>query len=191
MEDRMVRPGRASVRLCLGLLFLGIAVMVRYAMRDMQLDVDLLREGLMRMPGLAVENVQMERAVSGDIWRVRVPYLERDGERITVRSLDIRRQIQDGGEWYFFGAEGAYNGKERLARVRGLVGTLETPGRVWNLESPELHWDETEKEFIFPKGLTLYDDEFLLNTSKASMDADGSVWLEKGGLLQWTKPLGR
>ncbi|MBQ9565676.1 MAG: hypothetical protein IJU98_08830 [Synergistaceae bacterium] len=191
MENRVVRPGRISTRLCLGFLFLGVAVLVRYAMRDMRLDVDLLRESLTRMPGLIVENVQLERVVSGDLWRVRVPYLERDGEETSVRSLDIRRQLQEGGEWYFFGAKGVYNEKERAAQVRGLVGTLETADRVWNLESPELQWDEAEKDFLFPRGLTLYDDEFLLNTSEASMDAGGNILLEKGGLLQWTKPLER
>ena len=191
MENRVVRPGRISTRLCLGFLFRGVAVLVRYAMRDMRLDVDLLRESLTRMPGLIVENVQLERVVSGDLWRVRVPYLERDGEETSVRSLDIRRQLQEGGEWYFFGAKGVYNEKERAAQVRGLVGTLETADRVWNLESPELQWDEAEKDFLFPRGLTLYDDEFLLNTSEASMDAGGNILLEKGGLLQWTKPLGR
>ena len=199
MESRMVRDiagrsrssGKISVRLCIGMLFLCLAVLVRYAMRDMNLNVDLLREGLMRMPGLVTENINLERTISEDLWRVHVPYLERDGAKITVRSLDITRRIKEGGEWYFFGAEGFYDNTEKTARVRGLVGTLNSVTRVWNLESPELLWLENNGEFVFPNGMTVYDDEFLLNASKASMDADGSVLLEEGGSLQWTKPLER
>ena len=199
MESRMVRDiagrsrssGKISVRLCIGMLFLCLAVLVRYAMRDMNLNVDLLREGLMRMPGLVTENINLERTISEDLWRVHVPYLERDGAKITVRSLDITRRIKEGGEWYFFGAEGFYDNTEKTARVRGLVGTLNSVTRVWNLESPELLWLENNGEFVFPNGMTVYDDEFLLNASKASMDAEGSVLLEEGGSLQWTKPLER
>ena len=176
-------------RVLLGILFLGFAVLVRYAMRDMQLDVNLLREGLMRMPGLVMENLQMEREVSGDLWQVRVPYLDREKDLVTIRSLDVRRQIKEGGEWYFFGAEGVYSHDEGRAMVRGVHGTLETPERTWNLEGAVLRWDDKSREFTFPEGLTLYDSEFLLVTPKASMDEAGVVLLEKGGSLQWTRPL--
>ena len=51
-------------------------------------------------------------------------------------------------------------------------------------------WSEASGDFVFPRGLTLYDDEFLLSAPEASMDRTGVVLLEKGGQLQWTKPLG-
>ena len=73
--------------------------------------------------------------------------------------------------------------------IQGLLGTLETPTRVLNLESPRLEWREAGREFSFPRGLTLYDDEFVLRTSEASMDESGVVVLEKGGTVTWTKPL--
>ncbi len=168
---------------------LGIAVLVRYVMRDLRLDVDLLREGLLRMPGIVMENLEFDREISGDRWRVRLPLAERLGEQVTVRSIDIRRRIVSGGEWYFFGAHGVYSNDEKAAVLRGLLGTLETPTRVLNLESPSLEWREARNEFRFPSGLTLYDDEFVLETPEASMDESGVVLLEKGGTLVWTKPL--
>ena len=85
-----------------------------------------------------------------------------------VRSVDIRRRMGSGGEWYFFGAQGVYSNDERAASIEGLLGTLETPTRVLNLESPRLDWREAGEEFSFPLGLTLYDDEFVLRTSEAS-----------------------
>ena len=51
-------------------------------------------------------------------------------------------------------------------------------------------WSEASGDFVFPSGLTLYDNEFLLSAPEASMDRTGVVLLEKGGQLQWTKPLG-
>ena len=176
-------------KLLLALVFLGFVVLVRYAMRDIKLDADLLREGLMRMPGLIMENLQMEREVSGDLWRVRVPYLDREGDLVTVRSLDVRRRLHEGGEWYFFGAEGVYSHDEGRAMVRGLHGTLETGERTWNLDGSALRWDEGSGEFTFPEGLALYDSEFLLVTPEASLDERGVILVEKGGLLQWTRPL--
>ena len=175
--------------LALLLACLGIALLVRYVMRDLSLDVDLLREGLLHMPGVVMENLEFDREVSGDRWRVRLPLAEKLGERVMVRSVDIRRRTESGGEWYFFGAQGVYSNDERAASIEGLLGTLETPTRVLNLESPRLDWREAGREFSFPLGLTLYDDEFVLRTSEASMDESGVVVLEKGGTVTWTKPL--
>ena len=175
--------------LALLLACLGIALLVRYVMRDLSLDVDLLREGLLHMPGVVMENLEFDREVSGDRWRVRLPLAEKLGERVMVRSIDIRRRTESGAEWYFFGAQGVYSHDEGAAVIQGLLGTLETPTRVLNLESPRLEWREAGGEFSFPLGLTLYDDEFVLRTSEASMDESGVVVLEKGGTVTWTKPL--
>ena len=175
--------------LMLVLVCLGIGVLIRYVMRDLRLDIDLLREGLLHMPGIVMENLEFDREISGDRWIVRLPFAEKQGERVSVRSIDIRRQIAAGNEWYFFGAQGVYSHDERAAVLRGLLGTLETPKRMLNLESPSLEWREEGNEFSFPMGLTLYDDEFVLRASKASMDESGVVLLEKGGTVVWTRPL--
>lgn len=173
-------------------LFLGLVVLVRFAMRDMNLDVDLLRESLMSMPGIIMENIQMSREISGDIWRVKIPYLDREGNTINMRSLDIRRVISgDRGEWYFFGRRGIYSHDIKAASITGLLGTLEADARTWNLESPRLNWQDDNNTFIFPDGLTIYDEEFLLDTTKASMDKSGVILLEQGGVIQWVKPLER
>jgi hypothetical protein len=173
-------------------LFFGLVVLVRYAMRDMQLDVDLLRDSLMNMPGLIMENIQMSREVSGDMWRVKVPYLDREGNTVHLRSLDIRRILSgDNGEWYFFGREGIYSHDIKAASINGLLGTLQADTRTWNLESSQLDWQNDKTYLFFPKGLTIYDDEFVLRTKIASIDKSGVVLLEQGGVIQWVKPLKR
>ena len=57
----------SRVKIGMGVLVVAIVALVRYAMRDMRLDVDLLREGLMNMPGLVMENMQLAREVSGNV----------------------------------------------------------------------------------------------------------------------------
>ena len=173
-------------------LFFGLVVLVRYAMRDMQLDVDLLRDSLLNMPGLIMENIQMAREISGDMWRVKVPYLDREGNTMHLRSLDIRRHISgDKGEWYFFGREGVYSHDIKAASISGLLGTLHAGNRTWNLESSRLNWQDDKTYLLFPEGLTIYDDEFMLQTRIASIDKSGVVLLEQGGVIQWVKPLKR
>lgn len=173
-------------------LFFGLVVLVRYAMRDMQLDVDLLRDSLLNMPGLVMENIRMSREISGDIWSVKVPYLDREGDTVHLRSLDIRRHISgDKGEWYFFGREGIYSHDLKAASISSLLGTLQNNNRTLNLESRQLTWQESENSLVFPEGLTLYDDEFLLRTPIASIDKSGVILLEQGGVIQWVRPLER
>ena len=178
------------VKLVMISLFLGLVVLVRYAMRDIQLNVDLLRDSLLNMPGLVMENIQLARTLSGDVWRVRVPYLDREGITVHMRSLDIRRDISgDKGEWYFFGRNGIYSYDVNAASISGLLGTLEADTRTWNLESTRLNWKESENSLVFPEGLTIYDDEVMLKTPQASIDKSGVILFEKGGVLQWRKPL--
>jgi len=170
-------------------LFIGIIILARYAMRDMNLNVDLLRESLMKMPGIVMENIQFSREVSGDLWRVKIPYLERDGNLFSVKSLDVTRKISnDNGEWNFIGDEGIYSYDQQIASVTGLHGRLDTKERVLNLESPKLNWAQENNTFLFPDGLVMYDSEFLLRTPLASMDNSGVILLEQGGVIQWVKP---
>lgn len=185
-----MKLSRPKIIMCA--LFFGLVAVVRYAIRDMQLDVDLLRESLLNMPGLVMENIQMAREISGDMWRVRLPYLDREGNTVRLRSLDIRRQLSgDKGEWYFFGREGIYSHDIKAASISGLLGTLENDGRTWNLESSRLDWQESKDLLIFPEGLVIYDDEFMLRTPEAGIGKNGVILLEKGGVIQWVKPLKR
>ena len=182
----------SPTKIFLAALFIGIIILARYAMRDMNLNVDLLRESLMRMPGLVMENIQFSREVSGDIWRVKIPYLEREGNLISVKSLDVIREISgDNGEWRFFGKEGIYSIDQSVASVYGLYGTLETKNQTWTLESTQLDWTQKNNTFVFPDGLVIYDSEFLLRTPLASMDNSGVILLEQGGVIQWVKPLAK
>ncbi len=171
-------------------LFIGIIILAQYAMRDMNLDIDLLRESLMKMPGLVMENIQFSREVSGDMWRVKIPYLDRDGNLFNIKSLDVIREISgDNGEWRFFGKEGIYSIDQSVASVYGLYGTLETKNQTWTLESTQLDWTQKNNTFVFPDGLVIYDSEFLLRTPLASMDNSGVILLEQGGVIQWVKPI--
>lgn len=170
------------------LLFVGIIILVQYAMSDINLNVDLLRESVSKMPGMMMENIQLNREISGDIWHVKIPYLDREGNIVNMRSLDVRRELSgDKGEWYFFGREGVFSSDQQIASVSGLLGTLQSETRTWNLESPILNWQQENNTFTFPKGFVIYDDEFLLRTPKASMDNSGVILLEQGGVIQWVR----
>ena len=171
----------------------GVFILIRYALRDIKLDVNLLREGLSKIPAIVIENISLEREVRGDIWSVKIPYIDRDGELFNLRSIDITRLIKTGGSWYFFGDNGFYSNDIHTAHVNKVRGTLEVldnqGGRIWNLESPELNWTESEDAIDFPQGLIVYDSEFLLNTPEANINKSGVVLLNRGGVITWTKPL--
>ena len=158
----------SKTRIIMCALFFGLVALVRYAIRDINLDVDLLRDSLMNMPALIMENIQMSREISGDIWRVKIPYLDREGSIVHMKSLDIRRQISpDKREWYFFGREGIYSHDIKAASINGLLGTLQEKSRTWNLESSKLNWQDGKDSLVFPEGLLIYDEEFMGKTTRA------------------------
>lgn len=182
-----MKISRPKILMCL--FILGFVMLVQFAVRDMKLDVDLLRESLMKIPGLIMENISMSREISGDIWRVKIPYLEQEGSTVNLKSIDIKREISgDNREWNFFGQTGIYSHDERAASINDLTGTLETEKRTWTIESKKLNWQEEKNTLIFPEGLKIYDEEFSLNTPNASMDNTGVILLQKGGVIRWVRP---
>ena len=180
------------MRLSKGRLFLifavfAVGVMARYVFKDINLDLDLLRERLENIPTMVVEHLEFEREISGDLWQVRVPLAKRQNDFIEVLSVDVRRRLADGKEWFFMGSRGLYSETAESADLTGLLGTLEADTRVLNLESPSLSWSRSEDVFLFPMGLTIYDAEFLLETSLASFDASGVITLSAGAVIRWKK----
>ena len=116
----------SKAKIIIALFFIGILVLVEYAMSDLNLNVDLLRDSVSKMPGMMMQNIQLSRVISGDTWRVKIPYLDRDGDIVNMKSLDVRREISgDKGEWYFFGHSGIYSMDKQIASVNGLLGTLQ------------------------------------------------------------------
>ena len=75
----------------------------------------------MRMPGIVMENLEFDREISGDRWIVRLPFAEKRGEQAIVRSIDIRRRMGSGGEWYFFGTQGVLLLPQPSEQRRGLT----------------------------------------------------------------------
>ncbi len=179
-------------KIFMSLIGFGIIILVRYALSDMELDVDLLRESLMNMPGIVMENIKFSREFSGDIWSARIPYLDRDGDTVNFKSVDLKRELSgDKGVWSFFGQSGTYSHDVKTAEISGLTGSIEDKKRTWTLESPKLTWQEKNNTFTFPEGLTIFDGEFLLRTPLASTDSSGVILLEHGGVIKWSKPLKR
>jgi len=169
------------------LALLGVGIMARYVIKDYNLDLDLLRDSLKNLPVMVMENLEFEREISGELWQVRIPLAERRDEMIEVRSVDVRRMLADGKEWFFMGARGVYSEAAESADLTRLLGTLETDTRMLNLESPSLSWSRSENIFLFPMGLTIYDAEFILETDLASIDASGVIALNKGAVVRWKK----
>ena len=173
-------------KLILILIAFGIITLVKYALSDMNLDVDLLRESLLNMPGIVMENIRFSRTVSGDLWQVKLPYLEQRDKAVNFLSADIKRTISgDKGQWTFFGKSGIYSDDEKTASISDLTGSLQENNRNWLLESPNLTWQDENNTFIFPHGLTIHDDEFNLSTPIASTDNSRVILLQHGGVIKW------
>lgn len=184
-----LRISRAKI--ILGLMFIALVVLVDFARRDMNLDVDVLRQSLMNMPGMVMENIQMTREISGDLWSVKVPFLQQEGSTLSMRSIDITRTMSgDRGEWYFFGRDAVFSSDIMEVSINRLLGTIEGTSRTWNLESRRLDWKDQENALVFPEGLTIYDSELMLQAPQASIDRSGVILLQRGGVIKWIKPSG-
>jgi hypothetical protein len=189
MKNKKTLSALFAAILCVGWL-------ARYVARDINLNVDILRMSLEKMPAIIIENLDFEREISGDVWRAHIPRAARADGVVEVASIDVTRLAEDGKEWYFKSASGLYSEKTGSADLCGLLGTLETDTRVLNLESSRLLFsgygvsrDENDYSFLFPDGLVVYDAEILVTAEVAKLNRDGVILLEKGGVIKWKKNL--
>ena len=169
------------------LTFLVIFVMAGYIVRDINLDVELLRESLENVPSVVMENLEFEREISGELWRVRTPVAERRHDIVEFQTIEVQRRFVSGKEWFFTGLHGFYSEATESADVMDLTGTMETDTRMLNVESPFLSWTMDENVFLFPRGLIVYDAEFLLETDVAILDESGIMALNEGAVIRWRK----
>ena len=167
------------------MLFFAAGVMGMYVFSDINLDVDMLRESLENIPVVVLENIEFEREIAHDLWQVRIPLAERRNEMIEAHSVNVRRRLADGKEWFLTGSRGFYSETTESADLTELFGTLETDTRVLNLESPFLSWSRSEDIFLFPMGLIAYNTEFFLETDLASIDATGVMTFNEGAVIRW------
>lgn len=188
MDVRSVVKIGKKTFVILFLAFMGLGWLLGSAFVDYHLDAELLRLALQNAPALVLENVEFERIISGDLWRLRSPLGERRGDLIELIPVYVWRELASGKEWYFHGERGFYSEKTISVDVAVLTGTIETSERMLNLQSPRLSWSQDADEFLFPEGVILYDSEFILEADVASLDKAGFILLEKGGVIRWTKP---
>ncbi len=176
-------------KIIVGILVLSFFAIVMSVRRDMNLNIDLLRESLNKLPDLAFENITMSREVSGDVWDVHIPLVSQESMHLKLQSLDITRTLHDNaGQWYFFGQEGIYSHDEQAASINGLTGTFQDDkGHNLKLLSPVVNWQAGQNALVFNDGLTVYDNEFKLTGNQASIDQKGVILLQHGGVIEWGK----
>jgi len=140
------------------------------------------------VPSLVMENLEFEREVSGDLWRMRTPRAERHrDDTVEFHIVYVQRRLVSDKEWNFVGEHGFYFEETASADITGVTGTIETADRVLNLESPFLSWTMSENAFLFPKGIIVYDYEFLLETDLASINESGIIELNEGAVITWRR----
>ena len=183
------RNWRNWKRYLLFLLTLGvIGVMAHYIVIDLNLDPEsLLNRDTDDDAAMMMENLEFEREVSGDLWRMRTPVAERRHDIVEFHVVYVERHLASGKEWLFRGEHGLYSEAAASADVTDVVGTIETADRMLNLESPFLVWTMNENTFVFPKGVTVYDEEIFLEADLASIDEYGVIALNERAVIRWRR----
>ncbi|MDR1741294.1 MAG: hypothetical protein LBR38_05535 [Synergistaceae bacterium] len=178
-------------RLIVVLVLLGVAVMVQYVFRDIELGDALLREALEHMPGVVMENLEFEREVSGDLWQVSIFRAERRAGVVTLTSVDVSREPVSSGDdqrWRVFGDYGVYSEAGESGDLFRPRGVLEFDGRPIDFSGPRLSYARVEGEasLSFPDGILLSGDDISISADAARVDRSGVIFFDRGGVLRWT-----
>jgi hypothetical protein len=172
----------------LGSLLLGLsfaAIMTYYVFQDINLELDLLQASASRLQEVVLENLEFEREYGGDLWSARISQAAKDGDVLSIRSVDAYRRTDGGDEWLFKGDHGVYHLTDETLELFDVRGVIEDSGRTLRLNSAQLTWKRQENKFIFSEGLEVESGEFSLTALSAVLEAEGVILLREGGTVKW------
>lgn len=152
---------------------------------------DLLLPGRVReaeKTQVLVENLELEREVSGDVFKVRAQQARKmEDERIEAESIDVDATLADGSRWEMKALSGNL-------QPRGEIRLLDVSGRALrkdkNLEvtAKEAQWDPGARRWVFEGGVLLKHGSMAGGGQRGTADPNGRVSLMGEAWATWERP---
>lgn len=175
----MRRRNVILVLLCLGIVVAGFVLW-----RDLSLP-ERARETAKTQ--VLIQNLELEREISGDIFRIRAMEARKmQDERIEASSLDVRASLSGGGQWQLKAVSGSLEpgGEIRLSSV-----FASKPGKGMNLDitAKEALWNPEQRQWDFEEGVLLRQGILSAGANRGMADPSGRVTLLGEAWATWEK----
>ena len=136
---------------------------------------------------LTLENVHIRKRLSGDLWEIRAPLLEKGDFGATATSVDATTFRADGDAFVF--AASTVRLEEEGETLRLFVSDMRGVGSGDNyrlsIDAPLAIWSSVSDEGVFPETVRLTGDGFRLEGLRGVVQRNGVCDLSGGVVVQW------
>jgi hypothetical protein len=135
-----------------------------------------------------IENLQLEREISGDLFRVQAKEARKlQDERVEASSLDVDANLRSGDRWQMRAASGSLetHGEIRLSDV---FATNLRKGPDLDLEAKTVRWNPERRRWDLEGGITLRQGDMRAGGNSGMADPNGRVTLSGEAWATWQKP---
>jgi hypothetical protein len=181
--------GKAYNKTINKILFWGISILfaimiINYLVQDAKLNIETAKLGLNNTPEIRIENMRFERDISGSLWRINIPSLERQKEVTRILSIDVFREFPNGDVWKITGYDGEYIESSETAILNDISGRLVIDGKAFEVYAPQASWEKSGDFVALSKGAAINGEFCSMSADKAIIE-DGNLLNIEGGEIIW------
>lgn len=136
-----------------------------------------------------VESLDLEREVSGDVFRIKAAEARKmqDGT-VEASSLDVGAVMHQGSVWFLKAASGRLMPDGVILLSGGLYATNQRKAGDQNMEAESARWDPVSRSWELEGGITLRHGAMKAGGRTGLVEPDGRITLSGGAWATWIKP---
>jgi len=185
LSGKLKKPQKIRKSFLWGMLLLFTAIIISYLIHDIGLNTEIIKLAITDVPDLRLENIKFERDISGAIWKINVPSLERQKGVVKILSIDVTRELPNGHIWEIKSDNGEYMEDSEIAAFNEISGDIAVDGQVFKLYAPYALWEKNRDLVTFSKGFAIRGEFSSIFADEAKIEAGNLIIIEKGGEIIW------
>ena len=164
-------------------VILVIAVGAFYLWRDLHLSAI----NKIPIPDLVVENIEIERMISGKKWKLISPRVEHKDGIVYGSSMDVTITDPAGKVTHIYADNGTFTRENNDLSLTSADGVMKEAAKEYNLKSGNVKYEAWAERWHFDDGVRLTDGRMVINGKKGYYDTkSGECRLTDGGTITWS-----
>ena len=160
-----------------------IAVIVAFLWKDLNLAN---RAGEIPLPDIIVENIEIDRVISGNKWKLISPRVEHKDGLFYGESLDVTIAESDGKTTRISAEQGIFTRANNDIEMTSADAVVTTKENVYSLKAGRVEFDASKELWSFFNGVMLSKLKITVEGPGGSYDSkSGECTVTGGGVVTW------
>ncbi|AER66320.1 hypothetical protein Tlie_0585 [Thermovirga lienii DSM 17291] len=137
------------------------------------------------VPDVTLEDVEVQRDISGDLWTLHAERAQRFGDKNNLELIKVKSVTKDGALWFMDAPRGTVTDDGKVAELWNVKGRAEKFNPPFSWKGKKAQWNQEGNCWLFPEGLSIEGRDFFAEGSLGVVEMSGKVTLEGGAYARW------